>query len=223
MSTQASGGKRQTAGKNLRKSSWQPPTWRVRLFLIQTRCCRVMRVKWEENMARLHFQQCSVGNWCVMVVCTTTVVNRNKNNKSPKLNYAAFQIPTNHKDSNIIINVSKQKNIQASGCDLIGRDEAGHRYHQRCDQRCHLVRPAAPKAVQWAADDAADKPASRVLLTAPPAVNALMTNKNKDSVSHGAAGSLLQTGAQWHDTHTRVQASLVVHLALSLSPNTRWS
>lgn len=71
------------------------------------------------------------------------------------------------------------------------------------------------KTVQWAADDAADKPASRVLLTAPPAVNALMTNKNKDSVSHGAVGSLLQTGAQWHDTHTRVQASLVVHLSLS--------
>lgn len=166
-------------------------------------------------MARPHFQQGSVGNWCVMVTCTMIVVNRNKKNKSPKLNYAVFQISTNHKNSIIIINLSKRKNIQASGCDLIGRGEAEHRYHQRCDQRCHLVRPAAPETVQWAADDAADKPASRVLLTAPPAVNALMTNKNKDSVSHGAAGSLLQTGAQWHDTHTRVQASLVVHLSLS--------
>lgn len=151
-------------------------------------------------MARPHFQQGSVGNWCVMVTCTTIVCIMQFS-----------QISTNHKNSIIIINLSKWKNIQASGCDLIGRGEAEHRYHQRC----HLVRPAAPETVQWAADDAADKPASRVLLTAPPAVNALMTNKNKDSVSHGAAGSLLQTGAQWHDTHTRVQASLVVHLSLS--------
>lgn len=115
----------------------------------------------------------------------------------------------------ILLSISRSErsgNNQASGCDLIGRDE-------RCDQRRHLVWPAAPKTVQWAADDAADKPASRVLLTAPPAVNALMTNNNKDSVSHGAAGSLLQPGAQWHDTHTRVQP-LYSSISLSLSRHT---
>lgn len=209
MSTQTSGGKDKLQERTWKKApgTRQHGEWGC-FCAIKTRCSRVMRIKWEENMARPHFQQGSVGNWCVMVTCTTIVCIMQFS-----------QISTNHKNSIIIINLSKWKNIQASGCDLIGRGEAEHRYHQRCDQRCHLVRPAAPETVQWAADDAADKPASRVLLTAPPAVNALMTNKNKDSVSHGAVGSLLQTGAQWHDTHTRVQASLVVHL----SPNTRWS
>lgn len=50
---------------------------------------------------------------------------------------------------------------------------------------------------------------SRVLLLlTPPAVNVLMTNNNKDFVSHGATGSLLHRSTIAIDTQTRAHASL---------------
>lgn len=74
MSTQTSGGKDKLQERTWKKApgTRQHGEWGC-FCTIKTRCSRVMRIKWEENMARPHFQQGSVGNWCVMVTCTTIV------------------------------------------------------------------------------------------------------------------------------------------------------
>lgn len=70
-----------------------------------------------------------------------------------------------------------------------------------------MVQPAACTLIneseEGSADDAVDRPARGVLLMTPPAVNTLRINHNKDFVSHGAKGSLLQTRAQLQATHAR--------------------
>lgn len=66
---------------------------------------------------------------------------------------------------------------------------------------------SSSEQINEAADDEADKRTRRIQLMTPPAVNALMTNNNKDFISQGAAGAHYCK----YDHHSTFHLSLNTH------------